>query len=83
MYNRHDCFQALLNFKNMIDAHDDSFLNSKKKYKIFIISLIKIMLENPMLLDEFMTYGGDTRYMSNKIWVKPNGEVFIKDGDKT
>ena len=33
MHNRHDCFQALLNFKNMIDAHDDSFLNSKKKYK--------------------------------------------------
>ena len=83
MWDRHNCFKTLLNIKDMICSYEDTFLNSKKKYKTFIISLMTTILENPKLLDDFMTYGGQSKYFTNKMWVKPNGEVFVKNGDKT
>ena len=83
MHDRYDYFKALLDFRNMLERHEDSFLKSKKKYKTFVMSFLDIMLRNPTLLDEFMVYGGDTRYLSDELLIKPNGEVFIKDGDKT
>ena len=83
MHDRYDYFKALLDFRNMLERHEDSFLKSKKKYKTFVMSFLDIMLQNPTLLDKFMVYGGDTRYLSDELLIKPNGEVFIKNGDKT
>ena len=76
---RHECFRALLNFRNMLEGGNDTFLNSRKKYKTFVLSMLDAILENPRMLDEFMTYGGMTRYMTLEIKVKPSGEVIVEE----
>lgn len=76
---RSECFRALLNLRNMLGVYNDTWMNSKKKYKTSVLSLLDIILRNPILLDDFMTYGGMPQYMSSKMRVKPSGEVIVEE----
>ena len=77
--NRHDYFKALLDFRSLLEHSIDVDLNSKKKYKTFVMSMLDVILKNPNLLDDLMTYGS-LKYTSERVLVKPTGEVFVENG---
>jgi len=62
MYNanyRHGYFKALLDMSNYIDNHSECLKPYKSKKLDVIHSIIKYLLENADVLDEFMKYGGE------------------------
>lgn len=74
-------FKAILDIYNTIESPDAGLqLNSKKKYKTYICSLLKLLLSNDIIRNKFMRYGGI--YDFNDVYIKPSGELFVKEGEE-
>lgn len=74
-------FKAILDIYNTLESQIAGLtLNSKKKYQTYILSLLKLLLSDSIVRDKFMRYGGI--YDFNNIYIKPSGELFVKEGEK-
>lgn len=73
-------FKAILDIYNVIDyiTNDTTckyFLKSKKKYSTYINSMLKLLLESPLVLDNFREHGGFD-YADNVRVNAQTGEMF-------
>lgn len=74
-------FKAILDIYNTLKSQDTHLkLNSKKKYQTYIYSLLELLLSNSIIRDKFMQYGGT--YDINNVYMKPSGELFVKEGEE-
>lgn len=74
-------FKAILDIYNTLESQDAGLkLNSKKKYKTYILSLLKLLLSDTIVRDKFMQYGGV--YDFDNVYMKPSGELFMKEGEE-
>jgi hypothetical protein len=74
--------KALLDIAHLLENHDDFYLKSKKKYKNFVTSLLRLILTNQELCDKILIYGefGEYWFDDDKyLIVTPDGEVKIKE----
>lgn len=74
-------FKAILDIYNTLKSQDANLrLNSKKKYQTYIYSLLKLLLSDDIIRNKFMQYGGI--YDFNNVYIKPSGELFVKEGEE-
>ena len=80
------------NWKSQVDLFhilenmDDSSLRSKKQYKNFITSLLKLVLTNSKLGDKMMMYGEFIDYWTDDdeyLIITKDGEVKLKQKEQS
>lgn len=76
--------KALLDITHLLERYEDCYLKSKKKYKNFVTSLLRLILTNQELCDKILIYGEFSEYWFDDdkyLIVTPDGEVKIKERD--
>jgi hypothetical protein len=76
--------KALLDITHLLERYDDYHLKSKKKYKNFVTSLLRLILTNQELCDKILIYGEFSEYWLDDdryLIITPDGEVKIKERD--
>lgn len=79
-------WKAQVDFLHILENMDDSLLKSKKKYKNFIVSLLKLVLTNSKLHDRIMTYGEFIDYWTDDdeyLIITKDGEVKLKQKEQS
>lgn len=74
-------WKAQVDLLHILENMDDSSLKSKKQYKNFITSLLKLVLTNNKLGDKMMMYGEFIDYWTDDdeyLIITKDGEVKLK-----
>ena len=78
-------WKAQLDLLHILENVNDSAFKSKKKYKNFIISLLKLVLTNNKLGDKMMMYGEFIDYWTDDgeyLIITKDGEVKLKQKEQ-
>lgn len=76
-------WKCMLDLYNFIQAGENNSINSKKKYKKFISTLINTLLTDAEFLDKWAEVGGMTQHIeTHDCCIKTDGTFFIKRKDK-
>lgn len=78
-------WKSQLDLLHILENMDDSSLRSKKQYKNFITSLLKLVLTNSKLGDKMMMYGEFIDYWTDDdeyLIITKDGEVKLKQKEQ-
>lgn len=78
-------WKAQVDLLHILENVDDSSLRSKKQYKNFITSLLKLVLTNNKLGDKMMMYGEFIDYWTDDdeyLIITKDGEVKLKQKEQ-
>lgn len=78
-------WKAQVDLLHILENMDDSSLRSKKQYKNFITSLLKLVLTNSKLGDRMMMYGEFIDYWTDDdeyLIITKDGEVKLKQKEQ-
>lgn len=82
---REGYWKAQVDLLHILENMDDSSLRSKKQYKNFITSLLKLVLTNSKLGDKMMMYGEFIDYWTDDdeyLIITKDGEVKLKQKEQ-
>ena len=70
-------YQGVLTIFNILERTDiDNFIKSKKQYKTFIKSLLKVILEDSYVRDDFIKYRDYFKYHRNLYYIDKDTKEF-------
>lgn len=78
-------WKSQVDLLHILENMDDSSLKSKKQYKNFITSLLKLVLTNNKLGDKMMMYGEFIDYWTDDdeyLIITKDGEVKLKQKER-
>lgn len=79
-------WKSQIDLLHILENMDDSSLMSKKQYKNFITSLLKLVLTNSKLGDKMMMYGEFIDYWTDDdeyLIITKDGEVKLKQKEQS
>lgn len=82
MFSRYNdgYFKAMVDVLNMLEKADDDWLKSKKKYKLWVTTWLKLLASNGTIRHYFRVTGGNPAYIPhNLLWDDKRGVYVEKE----